>query len=164
MGGTISQLWAPVIAVGFVGLPSAGKTEIIRKLSHGQEPIPPITDTVNTTRFFQGSQEYNIFDYSGDAKLRAIWRKLLFRMRAIVFVLDSTDRENVEETKEALWQVLREEMLDPQPVLILANKQDDPKAMSIVELIESLEIEEDLKKTRKCVRVLFGQFFKLPAD
>jgi signal recognition particle receptor subunit beta len=84
---------------------------------------------VNTTRFFKGSQEYNLFDYSGDVKIRAIWRKLLFRMQAFVFVLDSSDRENIEEARQALWQVLREEMLDPQPVLILVNKQDNPVSM-----------------------------------
>ncbi|OBS25161.1 hypothetical protein FPOA_05696 [Fusarium poae] len=151
MGAAISQLWTPpIIQVGFVGLPSTGKTTIIHKLSQGQKPTLPLTDTVNTTRFFQGSQEYCIFDYSGNEKLRAIWRKLLFRMQAIVFVIDSTDRANKEETREALWQVLREEMLDPQPVLILANKQDNPKALSVLELIAYLEIEKDLEKTRKC--------------
>ncbi|KAG8672966.1 ADP-ribosylation factor-like protein 15 [Fusarium poae] len=114
MGAAISRLWTPpIIQVGFVGLPSTGKTAIIHKLSQGQKPTLPLTDTVNTTRFFRGSQEYCIFDYSGNEKLRAIWRKLLFRMQAIVFVIDSTDRANKEETREALWQVLREEMLDP---------------------------------------------------
>ncbi|KAL6916311.1 hypothetical protein FSHL1_007759 [Fusarium sambucinum] len=151
MGAVISQLWTPpLINIGVVGLPSAGKTAIIHKLSRGQKPTPPLTDTVNTTCFFQGSQKYLIFDYSGNEKLRAIWRKLLFRLQAIVFVIDSTDRVNMEETREALWQVLREEMLDPQPVLILANKQDNPKAISVLELIECLEIEGDLEKTRKC--------------
>ncbi|KAL4732070.1 ADP-ribosylation factor-like protein 15 [Fusarium chlamydosporum] len=151
MGATLSQLWTPpTIAVGFVGLHSAGKTTIIHKLSRGQKPTPPLTETINNTRFFQGSQEYNILDYSGDERLRAVWRKLLFTMRAIVFVIDSTDRENMEEARDALWLVLREEMLDPQPVLILANKQDSPKAMSVSELIDYLEIEEDLERTRKC--------------
>ncbi|KAM0414508.1 hypothetical protein ACHAPD_007764 [Fusarium lateritium] len=121
MGAAISQLWTPpLINIGVVGLPSAGKTAIIHKLSRGQKPTLPLMDS---------SQEYFIFDYSGNEKLRAIWRKLLFRLQAIVFVIDSTDRANMEETREALWQVLREEMLDPQPVLILANKQDNPVSM-----------------------------------
>jgi small GTP-binding protein len=151
MGTAISQLWAPpIIQVGFVGLPSAGKTAIIHKLSRGQKPTLPLTDTVNTTYFSQGSQQYLIFDYTGDERVRVIWRKLLFGREAIVFVLDSTDRENMKETREALWRVLREEMLDPQPVLILANKQDNPKAMSVLEIIEYLEIDKDLERTTKC--------------
>ncbi|GKU08794.1 adp-ribosylation factor [Fusarium langsethiae] len=131
MGATISQLWAPpIIQVGFVGLPSAGKTAIIHKLSRGQKPTLPLTDTVNTTYFFQGSQQYWIFDYTGDERVRGIWKNLLFGREAIVFVLDSTYRENTKETREALWRVLREEMLGPQPVLILANKQDSPRVMA----------------------------------
>lgn len=84
---------------------------------------------VNTTHFSQGSQQYFIFDYSGNEKVRAIWRVFLSRKEALVFVIDSTNRDNMEETKEALWNVLRNIMLDGQPVLILANKQDHPVSM-----------------------------------
>jgi hypothetical protein len=36
--------------------------------------------------------------------------------------------------------------------------------MSVVELIEYLEIEKDLERTRKCVRVLFCLCLELFAD
>ncbi|CAF3472008.1 unnamed protein product [Fusarium graminearum] len=69
MGAAISQLWTPpMIDIGVVGLPSAGKTAIIHKLSGGQKPTEPLNQTVNTTHFSQGSQQYFIFDYSGNEK------------------------------------------------------------------------------------------------
>ncbi|CAG7558061.1 unnamed protein product [Fusarium equiseti] len=168
MGATISQLWTPpTIAVGVVSIPSAGKTAIIRKLSGGQDPIPPLNESsiacpnlisryadtgiaVNNTIFTVKGQEYNVLDYSSDRRIRGVWRKLLFRMRAIIFIIDSTDKENMDDARDALWEVLYEEQLDPRPILILANKQDNPKAMSVSELIKYLKIEEDLAKTREC--------------
>ncbi|KAH7184636.1 P-loop containing nucleoside triphosphate hydrolase protein [Fusarium flagelliforme] len=151
MGATISQLWTPPpIAVGVVSIPSAGKTSIIRKLSGGQDPIPPLNETVNNTIFTVKSQEYNVLDYTSDRRIRGVWRKLLFRMRAIIFVVDSTDKENMDDARDALWEVLYEEQLEPRPILILANKQDDPKAMTVSELVKYLKIEKDLAKTRKC--------------
>ncbi|EKJ73209.1 hypothetical protein FPSE_06633 [Fusarium pseudograminearum CS3096] len=164
MGATISQLWTPpMIDIAVVGLPSAGKTAIIHKLSGGQKPTQPLNETVNTTHFSQGSQQYFFFDYSGNEKVRAIWRVFLSRKEALVFVIDSTNRDNMEETKEALWNVLRNIMLDGQPVLILANKQDHPKAMNVLELIECLEIDKDLEKNKNFVRVLFHQSLRIVA-
>ncbi|KAJ4026303.1 ADP-ribosylation factor-like protein 15 [Fusarium irregulare] len=151
MGATISQLWTPpTIAVGVVSIPSAGKTSIIRKLNGGQDPIPPLNETVNNTIFTVRGQEYNVLDYSSDRRIRGVWRKFLFQMRAIIFVIDSADRENMDDARDALWEVLYEEQLEPQPILILANKQDNPKAMSVPELVEYLKIEEDLAKGRRC--------------
>ena len=148
MGATISQLWTPpTIAVGVVSIPSAGKTSIIRKLSGGQDPIPPLNESsitlpnliprcadtciaVNNTIFTVKGQEYNVLDYSSDRRIRGVWRKLLFQMRAIIFVIDSADRENMDDARDALWEVLYEEQLEPQPILILANKQDNPVSAS----------------------------------
>lgn len=144
MGATISQLWSPpTIAVGVVSIPSAGKTAIIRKLSGGQDPVPPLNESsitlpslisryadtciaVNNTIFTVKGQEYNVLDYTSDRRIRGVWRKLLFRMRAIIFVIDSADRENMADARDALWEVLYEEQLEPRPILILANKQDNP--------------------------------------
>ncbi|KAI1071545.1 hypothetical protein LB507_005431, partial [Fusarium sp. FIESC RH6] len=131
MGATISQLWTPpTIAVGVVSIPSAGKTSIIRKLSGGQDPIPPLNETVNNTIFTVRGQEYDVFDYSSDRRIRGVWRKLLFQMRAIIFAIDSADRENMDDARDALWEVLYEEQLELQPILILANKQDKPVSAS----------------------------------
>jgi len=55
-------------------------------------------------------------------------------MRTIIFVIDSADRENMDDARDALWEVLYEEQLEPRPILILANKQDNPVSESNVEI------------------------------
>lgn len=48
------------------------------------------------------------------------------RVHAVVFVIDSSDRETLTEAKTELLYLLKEIMLDHQPFLIFANKQDYP--------------------------------------
>lgn len=48
------------------------------------------------------------------------------RVHAVVFVIDSADRGTLTEAKTELSYLLKEEMLDHQPFLIFANKQDNP--------------------------------------
>lgn len=57
---------------------------------------------------------------------------------AIIFVVDSNDRDRVLEAKEELIKMLNEEELNNACLLILANKQDLPNAMSASELTDKL--------------------------
>lgn len=47
------------------------------------------------------------------------------RLQAVMFVIDSIDREALQEAKVELGWLLKEDMLEQQPFLVLANKQDD---------------------------------------
>ena len=48
----------------------------------------------------------------------------------MIFVVDSTDKERLEYSKQELEIMLQEEELKGVPVLVLANKQDLPGAMN----------------------------------
>ncbi|KAH7148014.1 ADP-ribosylation factor family-domain-containing protein [Fusarium sp. MPI-SDFR-AT-0072] len=158
MGATFSQLWAPEpIAIGVIGLRSAGKTTIVHKLSGNQEPAmpsveseSPFHETVEITPVFQGNQQFKLFDYAGNPHWRPCWRSFMSRLQGVVFVIDSTDREALQEARVELVGLLKEEMLERQPFLVLANKQDDPKAMSVAKLTEYLDIQQYLEEASKC--------------
>jgi signal recognition particle receptor subunit beta len=53
-------------------------------------------------------------------------------------VVDSNDRERVSEAAEELQKMLREDELREAAVLVLANKQDLPNAMSVAEVTDKL--------------------------
>ena len=57
-------------------------------------------------------------------------------------MLDSNDRDRISECKDELWRLLGEEELVDATILVLANKQDLPSAMSVEEVAERLEIEK----------------------
>ncbi|KLP05661.1 putative ADP-ribosylation factor [Fusarium fujikuroi] len=151
MGATISQFWAPPpITVGLIGLRSAGKTTIVHKLSGNSDPVTPSIETVEITPAYQGNQQFKIFDYAGNPHWRPCWRSFMSRLQAVVFVIDSSDMEALQEAKTELAGLLKEDMLEQQPFLVLANKQDDSKAMSVAELTEYLDIQKYLDKPSKC--------------
>ena len=69
--------------------------------------------------------------------------------------MDSNDRERIEEFRDELNMFLSEDELKDSCVLVMANKQDLPNAMSTDEVTEKLELNK-LPPTRtwhKCVNL-----------
>jgi len=57
-------------------------------------------------------------------------------------VVDSNDRERVEQAREELNRMLQEDELKDAVVLVFANKQDLPNAYSAAELTEKLGLTQ----------------------
>ena len=117
-----------------VGLDHAGKTSILYKLKLNSEicTLPTISCQLETIK--HKGKELDIMDAGGSKPLRALWRELYAKCDAIMFVIDSADRSRVEEASLALECVLRECGKHKKPILILANKQDLPDAMTESEI------------------------------
>lgn len=62
--------------------------------------------------------------------MRPYWRCYYQDTNAVVYVIDSADKDRMEVAKQELELMLQEEELRGAPVLILANKQDLPNAMN----------------------------------
>ena len=69
-------------------------------------------------------------------------------------MVDSNDRERIEECRDELKMFLSEDELKDSCVLVMANKQDLPNAMSIDEVTEKLELNKlpPTRTWRKCVK------------
>ncbi|KAK4766581.1 hypothetical protein SAY87_008223 [Trapa incisa] len=74
--------------------------------------------------------------------LRSIWEKYYEEAHAVVFVIDASCPSRFEDSKSALEKVLRNDDLQGAPVLILANKQDLPEAVSTEELAQYLDLKK----------------------
>ncbi|KAF4454394.1 ADP-ribosylation factor [Fusarium albosuccineum] len=156
MGSAISSLWMPQkLWVGMVGLPEAGKTSIVSKLKRNTIPVEwkptYAVDLADNGDVTVNGQPYNLFDYGGDIKFRPCWRSFLAKLDSILWVVDSTDREALPEAKDELWRLLTADILEYKAVLVFANKQDSPKAMSVDEIIDGLGLRDELKKSSRCV-------------
>lgn len=58
--------------------------------------------------------------------------------QGVIMVVDSNDRDRMPEAAEELNRMLNEEELRDAVVLIFANKQDLPNAMSVAEVTDVL--------------------------
>ncbi|KAG8473565.1 hypothetical protein CXB51_035809 [Gossypium anomalum] len=113
------------IRIVMVGLDGSGKTTILYKLKLGDllKTKPTIGFNVETIQY--KSICFDVWDIGGESK-------------AIVFVVDSSDRERISEARKELHWVLADKELENAAVLVLGNKQDLSDAMSSSEMADKL--------------------------
>jgi|EP01046_Picozoa_sp_COSAG06_P037988 ADP-ribosylation factor protein 1 len=121
-----------------VGLDAAGKTTILYKLKLGEivTTIPTIGFNVETVDYKNVS--FTVWDVGGQDKIRPLWRHYYQGTQGIIFVVDSNDRDRISEAHDELHRMLNEDDLKDATVLVLANKQDLPNAMSVAEVTDKL--------------------------
>ncbi|XP_034511648.1 ADP-ribosylation factor 1 isoform X1 [Ailuropoda melanoleuca] len=121
-----------------VGLDAAGKTTILYKLKLGEivTTIPTIGFNVETVEYKNIS--FTVWDVGGQDKIRPLWRHYFQNTQGLIFVVDSNDRERVNEAREELMRMLAEDELRDAVLLVFANKQDLPNAMNAAEITDKL--------------------------
>jgi GTPase SAR1 family protein len=67
--------------------------------------------------------QYTFWDVGGQEKIRPLWRHYYAETNAIVFVVDSNDRDRIGEAGEELNSLLDSDELKECPLLVYANKQ-----------------------------------------
>lgn len=132
-----------------LGIDKAGKTTLLEKLKtmySDSEGLPPdrIVPTVglNIGRAEALKSKLIFWDLGGQIGLRTIWEKYYEEAHAVIYVVDAACQSRFEDTKSALEKVLRHEDLQGAPILIYANKQDLPGAVTAEELARYLDLKE----------------------
>merc|ERR1712060_48357 len=102
-----------------------------------------VVTTIATIGFNVETVEYrnlsfNVWDVGGQDKIRKLWRHYFQGTNGIIYVIDSNDRDRVEDAREELTKMLSEDELREAVLLVLANKRDLPNAMTATEVTEKL--------------------------
>ena len=114
-----------------VGLDNAGKTTALYKLHLGSVVMTSPTIGSNVEVVKHKNVSFEVWDLGGQTTLRQTWSSYYVNTAAVILMVDSTDRGRIAAVKDELFRLLGEESLQPSSgVLILANKQDLPGAMS----------------------------------
>ena len=75
--------------------------------------------------FVVGGITFAAYDHIGGSRVtRRVLKEYLPLMDAIVFMIDASDRERFQESKDELADLLADESIANAPVLILGNKID----------------------------------------
>lgn len=77
-----------------------------------------------------GNIKFRTFDLGGHTVARKVWSEYFQQVDAVVYMVDTVDRERFSESKAELDGLLGTEGLTDVPFLILANKIDVPQAAS----------------------------------
>ncbi|XP_033105560.1 ADP-ribosylation factor 4-like [Anneissia japonica] len=147
MGLTVSSIFNRLFGkkqmrILMVGLDAAGKTTILYKLKLGEivTTIPTIGFNVETVEYKNIS--FTVWDVGGQDKIRPLWRHYFQNTQGLIFVVDSNDRERISEAEDELSRMLGEDDLKEAIVLVFANKQDLPQALSLSEITEKLGLNK----------------------
>jgi len=140
MGSLFAKMFSGLkdMRILMVGLDAAGKTTILYKLKLGEivTTIPTIGFNVETVEYKKIN--FTVWDVGGQDKIRPLWRHYFQNTQGLIFVVDSNDRERAAEAAAELKKMLGEDELRDAVLLVFANKQDLPNAMSVAEVTDKL--------------------------
>eukprot|EP01089_Gocevia_fonbrunei_P003976 TRINITY_DN13939_c0_g1_i1.p1 TRINITY_DN13939_c0_g1~~TRINITY_DN13939_c0_g1_i1.p1 ORF type:complete len:197 (-),score=21.15 TRINITY_DN13939_c0_g1_i1:6-596(-) len=124
------------------GLDKSGKTTILYRTK-----IDSLIGALPTFGFVNEIVSYKRFNFlfwevGYNEKLIPLWKTYYPNTRAIIWVIDATDRVRITLAAEKLRSVLKSPDLKGLPLLVLLNKTDIPKSMNVVETTKKLNLKQ----------------------
>ena len=143
MGFFFSKLWnnKKAVRILLVGLDAAGKTSILYQLGKGEKVKTLPTIGIHVESLDYKDWNFITFDLGGADKMRLLFRHFYQNTEGLIFVVDSNDRDRIEDAADELKKILAEEELKDCCVLVMANKQDLNGALSPDEVTKALGME-----------------------
>jgi len=138
MGALLSSFFVKEsIPICVFGLDNVGKTT----MCHIQLPqnYTPFIGFACETYEFKG-MTFTLFDVGGCDKIRPLYKHFFTNSKALIFMVDSTDRERFDIVEKEFKYLLDSQELIGCPFLIMANKQDLETAMTTQEIAEKLNL------------------------
>lgn len=147
MGFFFSKMWTKLLGkkdvrMLMVGLDAAGKTTILYQLKMGEtvKTIPTIGFNVETLDY--KGLNFTVWDVGGQDKIRVLWKHYYQNTDGLIFVVDSNDRDRVDDAADEMKKMLAEEELKDCVILVMANKQDLSGAMSPNEITDKMGMSQ----------------------
>jgi ADP-ribosylation factor protein 6 len=145
MGASISKMMNKIFGskemrLLMLGLDAAGKTTILYKLKLDQDvtTIPTVGFNVETVTY--KNTKFNVWDVGGQDKIRPLWRHYFSGTQGLIFVIDSNDRDRIEEARTELTRIIQDREMKDALLLVFANKQDLAGAMRPNEISDKLQL------------------------
>lgn len=124
-----------------LGLDAAGKTTILYKMKLNEVVTSVPTIGFNLEEIRYKNLTMNIWDVGGQTKIRRLWRHYYQNTDGLIYVVDSADPDRIDEAREELHAITSDDLMRRVPVLVLANKCDQPRAMAPAAVVKALQLE-----------------------
>lgn len=147
MGNFFGNLWKNILGnkdvrILMIGLDAVGKTTIMYKIKMNEtvKTIPTVGFNVETMEYKR--LKITMWDVGGQDKIRVLWKHYFANTDCLIYVVDSSDTDRIEEASEELKKILQDPELDNASLLIYANKQDMPNALTPNQITEKMELNQ----------------------
>ncbi len=141
------------IVTTVAGLDQAGKSTLVRRLTHGDfiDKFPTIGVDIETIH--DRGRVYTLVDMGGHIAFRDhIWQRYAMSSHGIIFVYDAVDRDRIDEASYWFWRVF-EWAKKVKVILFLANKQDLPKTVPLEKIVKKFKFKEITESMDFSVRI-----------
>ncbi|NXQ20156.1 ARL14 protein, partial [Peucedramus taeniatus] len=126
-----------------LGLDSAGKSTLLYKFRSKDVFITMPTIGFNVDMIEAGKDfTLTFWDVGGQKKMRELWSNFLEDAGGLLYVVDSSDKRRLEESRREFELILKNESMKNVPVVVLANKQDLPGALNAEEITRKLKMKK----------------------
>ena len=86
----------------------------------------------------RGGVSIKLWDLGGQPRFRGMWERYCRSVQAIIFVVDSADTQSIPSARRELHGLVDKPSVRDTPLLVLANKNDLPDALSTAAVITQL--------------------------
>lgn len=128
-----------------LGLDNSGKSTFLERArcnfnkNYKQVDLTRIASTVglNVGKIETNGVILNFWDLGGQRELQLLWDKYFQEAHALIWVVDSSDKERLTESIDSFNYVIKNNSLNGLPLLFVINKQDIPTAMKPSEIADA---------------------------
>ncbi|NXS35722.1 ARL14 protein, partial [Pomatostomus ruficeps] len=126
-----------------LGLDSAGKSTLLCRLRYKDAFLTTPTIGFNVDMIEVGKDfTLTFWDVGGQKKMRELWSNFLEDADGLLYVVDSSDKRRLEESRREFELILKNESIRNVPVVVLANKQDLPGALNAEEVTRRFKMQK----------------------
>ncbi|KAI7527960.1 hypothetical protein KC317_g20795 [Hortaea werneckii] len=118
-----------------------GKTTIVKRIMNEDvNSVSPTLGFIIKTIDYEG-YKLNIWDVGGQKTLRTYWKNYFEKTDTLIWVVDATDSERLEDCRAELKGLLLQERLMGASLLVFKNKSDVPGCMTTDDIREVCALE-----------------------
>ncbi|NWH39666.1 ARL14 protein, partial [Chloropsis hardwickii] len=126
-----------------LGLDFAGKSTLLYKFRYKDNFLTVRTIGFNVDMIEVGKDfTLTFWDVGGQKKMREFWSNFLEDTSGLLYVVDSFDKQRLEESRREFELILKNESIKNVPVVVLANKQDLSGALNAEEITRRFKMKK----------------------
>ncbi|XP_036996883.2 ADP-ribosylation factor-like protein 14 [Artibeus jamaicensis] len=126
-----------------LGLDSAGKSTLLYKLKLAEDTVTLPTVGFNVEMIELDKRlPLTVWDVGGQKEMRTMWSCYCERTDGLLYVVDSADKQRLQDSRREFERILKNEHIKHVPVVLLANKQDVPGALTAEDITRMFRVKK----------------------